>query len=250
MEYYLTQIAGKLWPDLDTLDEVERKRVAKELVGIIYGSLLAVVGLGWLVVATDLALLRSQWPTLLLMLILAVTLNQLGFFWVVERRAGIYDRWSTQLGGLVSISAALLFGPTALWLGALLPLVHYARGWRATPLPTQRVLAMRNLVLNVSSFSIGSLLGFTLYRELGGSFPPPGLAWPAPALAEGAVLTLLVFDWLCWTCYLLIVGYTPLSRAGDCTKFRAEMDLIMGLTACSAGQSNNFSYKPIHYRID
>ncbi|MES1180056.1 MAG: urea carboxylase-associated family protein, partial [Hyphomicrobium sp.] len=42
----------------------------------------------------------------------------------------------------------------------------------------------------------------------------------------------------------------PLSRAGDCTKFRAEMNLIIGLTACSAGQSNNFSYKPIHYRID
>lgn len=42
----------------------------------------------------------------------------------------------------------------------------------------------------------------------------------------------------------------PLSRPGDCTKFRAEMDLIIGLTACSAGQSNNFSYKPIHYRID
>ncbi len=42
----------------------------------------------------------------------------------------------------------------------------------------------------------------------------------------------------------------PLSKAGDCTKFRAEMDLIVGLTACSAGQSNNFRYKPIRYRID
>jgi uncharacterized protein YcgI (DUF1989 family) len=42
----------------------------------------------------------------------------------------------------------------------------------------------------------------------------------------------------------------PLSKAGDCTRFRAEMDLIIGLTACSAGQSNNFRYKPIHYRID
>lgn len=42
----------------------------------------------------------------------------------------------------------------------------------------------------------------------------------------------------------------PLSKPGDCTKFRAEMDLIIGLTACSAGQSNNFKYKPIHYRID
>ena len=41
----------------------------------------------------------------------------------------------------------------------------------------------------------------------------------------------------------------PLSRAGDKIAFRAEMDLIIGLTACSAGQSNNFSYKPIHYEI-
>ena len=42
----------------------------------------------------------------------------------------------------------------------------------------------------------------------------------------------------------------PLSEAGDMTQFTAEMDLIIGLTACSAGQSNNFSYKPIHYEVD
>ena len=41
----------------------------------------------------------------------------------------------------------------------------------------------------------------------------------------------------------------PLSRAGDSTSFEAEMDLVVGLTACSAGQSNNFRYKPIHYEI-
>lgn len=41
----------------------------------------------------------------------------------------------------------------------------------------------------------------------------------------------------------------PRSKPGDATRFRAEMDLIIGLTACSAGQSNNFKYKPIHYVI-
>jgi uncharacterized protein YcgI (DUF1989 family) len=41
----------------------------------------------------------------------------------------------------------------------------------------------------------------------------------------------------------------PLSKAGDSISFLAEMDLIIGLTACSAGQSNNFTYKPIHYEI-
>lgn len=41
----------------------------------------------------------------------------------------------------------------------------------------------------------------------------------------------------------------PLSRAGDRIVFVAETDLIIGLTACSALQSNNGSFKPIHYRV-
>lgn len=31
--------------------------------------------------------------------------------------------------------------------------------------------------------------------------------------------------------------------------FLAHMDLIIGLTACSAGLSNNFRYKPIDYEV-
>ncbi|MCJ2036302.1 DUF1989 domain-containing protein [Methylobacterium sp. J-068] len=41
----------------------------------------------------------------------------------------------------------------------------------------------------------------------------------------------------------------PLSRAGDHVTFEAEQDLVIGLTACSALQSNNNSFKPIRYRI-
>lgn len=42
----------------------------------------------------------------------------------------------------------------------------------------------------------------------------------------------------------------PLSRAGDHLLLEAEQDLIVALTACSAPQSNNFSFKPIHYAIE
>lgn len=42
----------------------------------------------------------------------------------------------------------------------------------------------------------------------------------------------------------------PLSKAGDTIVFEAKIDLIIGLTACSALQSNNGSFKPINYRID
>ncbi len=42
----------------------------------------------------------------------------------------------------------------------------------------------------------------------------------------------------------------PLSRAGDYIRLRALMDLIVGLTACSAYASNGGSFKPIHYAIE
>lgn len=41
----------------------------------------------------------------------------------------------------------------------------------------------------------------------------------------------------------------PLSKAGDNVLFEAKMDLIIGLTACSAEDSNGGSFKPIHYEI-
>lgn len=41
----------------------------------------------------------------------------------------------------------------------------------------------------------------------------------------------------------------PISKSGDKIVFRAEMDLVVGLTACSAGMSNNHAFKPIRYKI-
>lgn len=41
----------------------------------------------------------------------------------------------------------------------------------------------------------------------------------------------------------------PKSRAGDHIRIQANMDLIVGITACSAEKSNNYAFKPIGYRI-
>ena len=42
----------------------------------------------------------------------------------------------------------------------------------------------------------------------------------------------------------------PKSKAGDYIVIQAKMDLIVGLTACSAEMSNNYSFKPIGYQIN
>ena len=41
----------------------------------------------------------------------------------------------------------------------------------------------------------------------------------------------------------------PTSKAGDRLRLQAEMDLVIGLTACSAYASNGGAFKPIDYRV-
>ena len=41
----------------------------------------------------------------------------------------------------------------------------------------------------------------------------------------------------------------PLSKPGDFVDLRAEMDLTVGITACSAEKSNNHSFKPIDLEV-
>jgi uncharacterized protein YcgI (DUF1989 family) len=41
----------------------------------------------------------------------------------------------------------------------------------------------------------------------------------------------------------------PRSRAGDSILLRAEGNLVVGLTACSAELSNNHAFKPIDYEV-
>lgn len=42
----------------------------------------------------------------------------------------------------------------------------------------------------------------------------------------------------------------PISAAGSYIRLRAAMDLVVGLTACSAYASNGGSFKPIHFEIE
>ncbi|MGH6729898.1 MAG: DUF1989 domain-containing protein, partial [Sphingomicrobium sp.] len=42
----------------------------------------------------------------------------------------------------------------------------------------------------------------------------------------------------------------PLSKAGDRIVFEAKMDLVIGLTACSAPDSNGGAFKPIHWTVE
>lgn len=43
--------------------------------------------------------------------------------------------------------------------------------------------------------------------------------------------------------------HKPLSKPGDFILFEAQMDLLVGLTACSEEATNDFRFKPIRYQV-
>ncbi len=72
MKSFLSNIAKKLWPEFEILAEPDRLSLLRELFGSLYGLPFVALALVWLLVATDLNLLREQWPVLLLILGLSV----------------------------------------------------------------------------------------------------------------------------------------------------------------------------------
>ena len=189
MKEFLTRAARKLWPDFDTLAEPDRRSLLGELIGILYSLPFAVVSIGWLVLVTDLSVVRNQWPVLLLLLGLGFIFSQLSFFQVFGKRAGGYGYEGSSLEIVVVVSGILLFGPTAVWLHVFNTLIYYVVKWPRFETKAQWNW-LRNLVYNVGPETASLLLSLALYLWLGGQIPLSRLTlttiWPA-------FLTILIF---------------------------------------------------------
>jgi len=214
MKEFLTLIAKKLWPDFETQAELDRNLLLGELIGILYSLPIAIVSIGWLVVVTDLNLVRSQWPVLLLFLGLGLIFSWLLFFQVIGNRAGSYSYEGSSLEVIIVISAILLFGPTAVWLHVLNSLVYYGVKWPRFASEFRQWNWIRNLVFNVGPETASLLLSLVLYRWLGGQFPLSELTlaviWPS-------FLTVLTFLGLhilfFWIMLALRVRFQPQSQS-------------------------------------
>jgi serine phosphatase RsbU (regulator of sigma subunit) len=202
MKNFLTLIAGKLWPDFETVAEPDRFSLLDELFGTLYSLPLAIVSIGWLVAVTDLDSVRGQWPVLLLFLGLGFIFSRLSFFQIIGNRAGSYDYESSSLIAIVTVSAVLLFGPTAVWLHVLNTLAYFGTKWPRFGSRNQQWSWIRNLISNLGAETASFLLSLGVYQGLGGHFPLPNLTlttiWPA-FLAVLIYLSLgELFFWSSW----------------------------------------------------
>jgi hypothetical protein len=192
IESRLLPLARIFRPELEELAGDELINRVADVISLVYSAPISLAGLIWLVIATDLAVIAAHWPLLLVSLALVVLLRRLNFTLLFEFHPGHYADWRESLERVVSWSAALLFGPTALWL-TVLGVLTQDMGRRSPPTSsTLRWNRARNVVLNLTQVTAG-LVALTLYRRWGGTFPPlgTGASYLVPAFLATLVGLLL-----------------------------------------------------------
>ncbi len=228
IESYLLPIASFFWPELTEAgpQDLESSSRLADVLGFLYTLPIALIGLGWLIVVTDISLLIDRWQVLLLFAALVILLRQLTFVLFIEIRSGDYADFRGSLAGIVSWSAALSFGPTALWVGAVGILSHYL--FHSRPASTS---ARWNLARNVS-FELteitAELIGLTVYQRLGGAFPLTATPSDTLTLAALATVTQLALSQLLLSPQLLY-WRTVLQRWSETHAFGRYVGVTAGL---------------------
>ncbi|HHH41792.1 MAG TPA: hypothetical protein ENK56_07275 [Chloroflexi bacterium] len=232
LERALLSVAWRFWPALGTMEGRERTVGVGDVVGVLYGLPLLLGGLAWLAAATDPAVLRQAWPVLLLLFLLLFLFQRLAFYLFVEIRPGTFANFEGTLGAVVVWSAALIFGPTALWPLVLRQAIGFARHWRRAASPGLRWNLARNATLGIAEAAVSSLTALALYERWGGLFPLPGLRPDAALLALAATFIRFLLAALIW---MPLVVYFATARPLALAESAAALRTFVGFLVMALG---------------
>jgi serine phosphatase RsbU (regulator of sigma subunit) len=219
--------AKRLRPDLRAVTGEALQRAVNDTFGVVYAAPLAVIGVVWLIAATDVAVIVRAWPSLLLLWALLWLFERLPFFIVVEVRPDRVSDFSGSLDTVVLWTACLLFGPTAIWIG-LIPIAGYfIRRWHAAQTPDQRWNGARNTLIDLSGTTLSALIALSVYQRSGGHYP---INTFDPALFGAALIITvihIVLERSAWLPYLLLTyGRSTFDQQAQARRF---LILALGL---------------------
>jgi serine phosphatase RsbU (regulator of sigma subunit) len=197
----LSKIATRFWPDLDSLSDQRRLVGAGDVLTFLYTLPLAVIGILWLFLVTDVQIIRANFLFLLLNFGLLLIFTRLSFFTIFEIRSDRYGSSEDSLAAIVQWSAVFLLGPTALWLSVIYDFIDFGRNWRNSSTAAQRWSHLRSLSSTQAINTFSVLVALVLYTSIGGVFPISGLS--APSVSRAFVA--LIFQFI--LAILIVSGY-------------------------------------------
>jgi serine phosphatase RsbU (regulator of sigma subunit) len=191
----LRAIGQRLRPELTGMEETDRRHRLMEVVAILSTGPFALLTLIWLALVTDLGVIADHWLVLAILAGLLALMQQHAFTILVELRRGDLIPMSGSLGGIVWWSAALVFGPTALWLAVLVDaLATIQSAWSVSRLGQRPLWSALSLISQEIGCEVfGAVAGLAVYTAAGGAYPLAGLharEW-LPAVPASLVQALL-----------------------------------------------------------
>lgn len=157
------------------MNEQRRLIGTGDVLSVLYSLPLGIIGLIWLFIETDLAIIQDNLIFLLFNFGLLLLFSRLSFFTIVEIRADRYGSSEDSFASMIQWSAVFLFGPSALWLGVIYSLMGFALTWRSSSSQAQHWSALRTLSVSMTVNTLAFLISIAIYQWAGGVFPIPEL---------------------------------------------------------------------------
>lgn len=212
MPGWLMAIGRRIWPELDTLQGLQRASLLGDILGLATVTPFALVGLVWLAARTDPDVIQQEWLALLVLAGVGLAFGWLTFTLSVEIKSGLFAHADGDLSNIIVWSVALIFGPTGLWLPILWHLVQVLYLWQRRSAVFNRTNIARNTSHQVALDSFASLVALALYEAWGGDYPPAALTAEKLIPALVAVLIRVVLGGLLLLPYMLYISTVILKQ--------------------------------------
>jgi hypothetical protein len=128
----LSQVAEQFWPGIQSLSDQRRLVGTGDVLTFLYTLPIAIIGIIWLIISSELEIFRTQYLFLIFNFGLIILFSRLSFFTIVEIRTDRYGSSEDSLASMIQWSAVFLLGPTALWLSVIYFVIDFAVKWRTS----------------------------------------------------------------------------------------------------------------------
>jgi serine phosphatase RsbU (regulator of sigma subunit) len=208
VEERLLAIAKIFRPELENMSVERRLAGIGDVLSVLYSAPIAIAGLIWLILSTDLNVVQENAILLIIFAILWVVFNQTIFFFIVELGPNRYASADGSLSGIVLWSAVLLIGPVFLWFAVLWSAFRLVIDLRNAPTIASRWDSLRNFSLQITAYTTGLLLSLAFYSRWGGKYPFSGFTFSAILPTLGAMFFYLILMIVLWSGYLAYVSWS------------------------------------------
>ncbi len=189
---FIQKLAFKLRPDLADVTGLAQIGQLLNVYMVLLNAPLLLVSMAWLIYETDLQVLASAWPFMLMILAITVLFSRFRFELQLELRPGVILTSGGTLRFIVTLSAVFIFGPTAYWIAVFGSLINGLISLRGVVDLETRWSEISQLFIAAATGPITILTGLWAYERLGGVYPLPNLAFSS----VGPAIVLLIADWL------------------------------------------------------